>query len=92
LKLHADVSIWDLGTSGGRTESPPGRRSGKERAITMQDRIDSKWQKALWKLLTQPTFEVVAAIVVMLLATWIVVSTEVELKQPGSAGFVVVPR
>ena len=34
-------------------------------------------QSTLWKILTNPAFEVVAAIIVVLIATWIVVDTEV---------------
>ena len=35
------------------------------------------WQKALWKILTNPTLDVVAAIALVLVATWFVVQTEV---------------
>ncbi|HYC37618.1 MAG TPA: hypothetical protein VEC19_14425 [Usitatibacter sp.] len=38
------------------------------------------WQKALWRILTHPTFEVVAAIVVVAISTWIVVQAEVDLR------------
>ena len=40
-------------------------------------------QKALWKIIRNPTIEVVAAIVVVLLATWLVVETEVDQKNPA---------
>ena len=36
------------------------------------------WQKAIWKIVRNPAFEVVAAIVVVLFATWLVVQTEAE--------------
>lgn len=39
-----------------------------------------QWQKTLWKIVRNPTAEVVAAIVVVLLATWIAVQTEVDSK------------
>jgi hypothetical protein len=38
------------------------------------------WQKALWKIVRNPAFEVVAAIVVVLFATWLVIQTEAEQK------------
>jgi hypothetical protein len=38
-------------------------------------------QKALWKILTNPAIEVVAAILLMLLAAWIVIATEIDLRQ-----------
>ena len=34
------------------------------------------WLKSIWKIVTHPAVEVIAAIVLVLLATWIVVSTE----------------
>ena len=36
------------------------------------------WQNALWKLLTNPAFNVVAAIVVVLIAAWFVIDTQVQ--------------
>jgi len=39
------------------------------------------WRNAIWKLVSNPAFEVVAAIAVVVLATWIVVTTEVEEKK-----------
>lgn len=38
-------------------------------------------RRLLWKILTNPTVEVVAAIVAVLLAAWTVVQTEVETRQ-----------
>jgi hypothetical protein len=38
------------------------------------------WQKTLWKIVSNPAMEVVAAIVVVIFATWIVIQTEVEQK------------
>ena len=40
----------------------------------------SQTQKVLWRILTNPTFEVVAAILVVALATWVVVETQMELR------------
>ena len=43
----------------------------------MQTRFLGDWQGTIWRLLTNPAIEVVAAIVVMLIAAWIVIDTEV---------------
>jgi ABC-type nickel/cobalt efflux system permease component RcnA len=40
--------------------------------------IGNGWQKALWKIVSNPAIEVVAAIVVVLFAAWIVVQTDVD--------------
>ena len=56
----------------------------------MRERIGNHWYKALWKIVTNPTFEVVAAMLVVILATWFVVQTEVELHQHPLAGSIVV--
>jgi ABC-type nickel/cobalt efflux system permease component RcnA len=37
-------------------------------------------KQRLWKIVTNPTFEVIAAILLVLIAVWIVVQTEVDLK------------
>ena len=39
------------------------------------------WRNALWKIVRNPAVEVMAAIVVVLLATWVVVSVETEEKK-----------
>jgi hypothetical protein len=44
----------------------------------MQPIIGTNWQKVLWKLIRNPAIEVVAAIVVVLFATWLVVQSEAE--------------
>ncbi|HXF78828.1 MAG TPA: hypothetical protein VN598_08200 [Usitatibacter sp.] len=44
----------------------------------MQPLLGSDWQKALWKIVRNPAFEVVAAIVVVLFATWLVIETETD--------------
>ena len=36
------------------------------------------WQKALWRILTNPTFEVLAAILVMVVAACVVVETQMD--------------
>lgn len=44
----------------------------------MQPIIGNNLQKVLWKLIRNPAIEVVAAIVVVLFATWLVVQSEAE--------------
>jgi hypothetical protein len=44
----------------------------------MQPIIGTNWQKVLWKIIRNPAIEVVAAIVVVLFATWLVVQSEAE--------------
>ena len=46
----------------------------------MQLKPIGTWHKALWKFVTNPTVEVVAAIAVVMLSAWVVVQTEVDLK------------
>ena len=45
-------------------------------------KLQHDWQNALWKILTNPATEVVAAIVVVLLAAWFVIGTE-AFQNPG---------
>ena len=40
----------------------------------------SHWYRTFWKIVSNPTLEVVAAVVVMLLAAWIVIDTASEEK------------
>ena len=44
----------------------------------MQPIIGTNWQKVLWKIIRNPAIEVVAAIVVVLFATWLIVESEAE--------------
>jgi hypothetical protein len=44
-------------------------------------RSGNVWQKAIWKILTNPALEVVAAIVIVLFAAWIVIETETDHRQ-----------
>jgi hypothetical protein len=44
----------------------------------MQPILGTDWQKTFWKIVSNPALEVVAAIVVVLFATWIVVQSEVD--------------
>jgi hypothetical protein len=41
-------------------------------------RLNSDWQKAIWKIVTNPAVEVLAAIVAVLLAAWVVIQTDLE--------------
>ncbi len=45
--------------------------------------LGTDWQKTLWKIVSNPAIEVLAAIVVVVFATWIVVQTEVDQKHPA---------
>jgi hypothetical protein len=40
------------------------------------------WLKTLWKIVTHPAVEMLAAIVLAVLATWLVVSTEALQRLP----------
>jgi len=44
----------------------------------MQPILGSDWQKTLWKIVSNPAFEVVAAIAVVVVTAWVVISTEAE--------------
>ena len=47
----------------------------------MTSRINGNdWQKALCRIVTNPTWKVVAAMVVVAIATWTVVQAEVDLR------------
>jgi hypothetical protein len=48
----------------------------------MQIRLGNDWHKVLRKILCNPTLEVVAAIVLVLLAAWFVIQTEAERRAP----------
>ena len=48
----------------------------------MQPILSRDWQKTLWKIVRNPAFEVVAAIVVVLFAAWIVVQSETDIRHP----------
>ncbi len=48
----------------------------------MQIHFGNDWHKTLRKILRNPTLEVVAAIVLVLLAAWVVIQTEAERHAP----------
>jgi hypothetical protein len=49
----------------------------------MHLRLDGhEWGRQVWKAVTNPAVEVMAAIVVVLLAAWVVVETETEHRIP----------
>ena len=41
------------------------------------------WQRAIWKLVTNPAIEMVATILVVMVATWYVVDTQVSYPERG---------
>ncbi len=41
-----------------------------------------QWHKAIWKIVTNPATEVILAILVVIVATWFVVSTEAVQRGP----------
>ncbi len=47
----------------------------------MQEKLGTRWPKTLWKIAKNPTVEVVAAIVVVLISTWVVVQAELDMKR-----------
>jgi hypothetical protein len=61
----------------GTSRTAGGRRTGR-RERHMHTKSGNAWQKALWKIVRNPTVKVVAAIVVVMLAAWVVVQTEAE--------------
>ena len=48
----------------------------------MQIHFGNDWHKTLRRILCNPTLEVVAAIVLVLLAAWVVIQTEAERHAP----------
>jgi hypothetical protein len=42
--------------------------------------LGTDWQKTLWKIVANPALEVVAAIVVVLFASWILIQGETEAR------------
>ena len=51
----------------------------------MQLRLGTDWQGTLWKIVRNPAIEVIAAIVVVLFAAWLVIDT--DSLQKGRAQF-----
>jgi hypothetical protein len=48
----------------------------------MQPILRTHWQKTLWKIVSNPALEVVAAIVVVFFATWILVQGDLDTRHP----------
>ena len=46
--------------------------------MTIGRHLGNDWRNAIWKLIRNPALEVVAAILLVALATWVVVTTETE--------------
>ena len=51
----------------------------------MQGKSLGSWHKTLWKIVTNPMVEVAAAIVAVLLATWVVVVTDMDSRKSSRA-------
>lgn len=51
----------------------------------MVQRLQGEWQKVLWRILTHPTFEVVVAILAVLVAIWVLVDAQLELRHDRHA-------
>ena len=49
----------------------------QRRVRDMQLRMHNDWQAAIWKILTNPATEVIVAIVLVLIAAWFVIDTDV---------------
>ena len=47
----------------------------------MQGKLGTGWPKTLWKIVTNPMVEVAAAIVAVLLATWVAVVTDMDSRR-----------
>ena len=41
---------------------------------------NNHWYKRLWRILSNPTLDVIVAMVVVILAAWVVIQTETEQK------------
>ena len=48
----------------------------------MQIRLGSEWRKTLRKIVRSPAVEVVAAIILVLVAAWFVIQSEAERRAP----------
>ena len=46
--------------------------------------LGNEWQKALWKILVNPMFEVIAVILVVAVAACVVLETQMELRHDRS--------
>lgn len=49
--------------------------------MTIGRHLGNDWRNAIWKLIRNPALEVVAAILLVVVATWVVVTTEAEQKR-----------
>jgi membrane-bound ClpP family serine protease len=43
---------------------------------------NNHWYKRLWRILSNPTLDVIVAMVVVILAAWIVIESETQQKHP----------
>lgn len=54
----------------------------------MERKLNGTWPRTLWKLVTNPTVDVVAMIALVLIAAWVVVLTDVEVRKAFPLSFV----
>lgn len=54
------------------------RAARPPRKVPVQIHFRNDWHKTLRKIVSNPTLEVVAAIVLVLIAAWVVIGTEAE--------------
>jgi hypothetical protein len=86
LNLRAEGATWKSTARGACAAGTPVSGAGRsvEPAVAAKGHrvrtIGNHWQKLFLKVVTNPAFEVIAAIIVVLLATWIVVQTESETR------------
>ena len=76
--LHAFGHTWAVG----------GPRKGAGVSDMQPKPLVETWPKTLWKLVKNPSVEVAAAIVAVLLAAWVVIQWEVD-QRPRKAPIVV---
>jgi hypothetical protein len=58
-----------------------GSESANGRCMELPRHLGNDWRNAIWKLVRNPALEVVAAIVVVLFAAWLLVSIEMDEKR-----------
>jgi len=53
--------------------------------------LGNDWRNTIWKIVRNPAFEVVAAILVVIVAAWVVISLEVDQKADHKKSLFPVP-
>ena len=69
---------------GNRPSRGTSQEAGKGKTMHSRN-LGSQWQKTFVRIVKNPTFEVLAAIVAVVFAVWIVVQTEIDLRQQQRA-------